>query len=181
VTARAVAAAVPLAVTVPGEVETRAAIEAARAREADIALRIQAAELSRREALDARAELVARIATGSALPASGIAAATAAIAGAEETIALLQDALRQAEAATKQADRKLGEVLRTELRRRHPLLRAAADTALAAFLQHREAHSRLDVLAADVQRAAAGDKPIDDLEFMLAQSAAEVAVAGGAA
>ncbi len=167
----AVAPAAPLAVTVPGEAEARAAIEAARAREADIALRIQAASTARQAAAAERSALVARIAAGEALPSAAIGSASAAVAGAEESVSLLQDALRQAEATTKRAGRQLADALRAELRRRHPLLRAAADTALKALLQHQEAHGRLDVLASDVQRAASGDKPIADLEFMLAQSA----------
>ncbi len=125
----------------------RAAIDAAQAREVEIADRIQGAEQSRRAALDARAELVARIAAGEALPASGIAAATAAIAGAEESAALLQEALRAAETATRQAQARLGALLAAELERRYPLVCAARDAALDRFLKAQEEHGRLDVLA----------------------------------
>jgi len=171
------AAAAPDAI--PGAAEARAALDAARQREDDLHLRLQAAEQARRDAASARAALVARIAAGEAPPASAAAAAAAAVADAEAGVAVLQDALRGAGEATTRARYKISAVLRAELRRRHPMARAAADAAEARRVEAEGEFGRLDVLASELARAAGdGSMDVADVEFFLDQSAELAALAG---
>ena len=91
----------------PGEAAARAAIEAARRREAELALLIQSAERRRRDAVEARSAMARRLASGEDVSASALSEATSAIGAAEERTAILQDAMRDAEAATKRAEAEL--------------------------------------------------------------------------
>jgi hypothetical protein len=157
---------------IPGAAEARAALDAARQREDDLHLRLQAAEQVRWDAAMARAALVAKIAAGEALPASAAATAAGAVADAEAGVALLQDALRGAGEATKRAQYKISAVLRSELRRRYPMARAAADAAEARRVEALAEFGRWDVLASELLRAAGdGSMDVADVEFFLDQSA----------
>jgi hypothetical protein len=171
------AAAAPDAI--PGAAEARAALDATRQCEDDLHLRLQAAEQARRDAVAARAALVAKIAAGDASPASAAATAAGAVADAEAGVALLQDALRGAGEATKRAQYKISAVFRAELRRRYPMARAAADAADAKRVEALAEFGRWDVLASELARAA-GDASLDaaDVEFFLDQSAELAASAG---
>ena len=160
----------------PGEAEANAEIEAARQREADLALRIQRSERDREDAMEARAALSARFTAGEDVPGAQLAAATSAVAAAEERTAILQDALRDAEAATKEAEADLASAMVAELRRRAAPARAASQAALARFLEDRENHDRFDRLSSELQRARGGN--LQELDDLLARSEDFAAPAG---
>jgi len=164
---------------IPGAAEARAALQAARQREDDLHLRLQAAEQARWDAALARADLVARIAAGGASPASAASAAVAAEVDAQAGVAVLQDALRGAGEATKRLQYKVSAVLRAELRRRYPMARAAADAADAKRVEALAEFGRWDVLASELARAAGdGSMDVADVEFFLDQSADLAVLAG---
>ena len=154
----------------PGEAAARAAIEAARRREAELALLIQSAELRRREAVEARAAVVRRLASGEDVSATALSQATTAIGAAEERVAILQDALRDAEAATKRAEAEMDRLKRAELVRRAPLMKAEG----AEMRRRGEDDTRrgwdLDLLASDLLRVNAKRSEELDLDGLLARS-----------
>ena len=162
----------------PGEAEANAEIEAARRREADLALRIQRSERDREEAMEVRAALSGRLTAGEDVSGAELGAATSAVAAAEERTAILQDALREAEAATKGAEARLASAMVAELRRRAAPARAASQAALAHFLEAQTEHGRLDVLASELLRARG--RNLQELEYQLTRSAEFGAAAAGA-
>ena len=162
----------------PGEAAARAEIEAARRREAELALLIQDAERQRREAVEAHGAVAHRLVSGEDVPASALSEATSAIGAAEERTAILQDALRDAEAATKRAEAEMNRLKRAELARRAPLLKAEG----AEMRRRGEDETRrgwdLDLLASEALRVDA--KRSEDLDGLLARSAGFGPVAAGA-
>ena len=151
-----------------GEAEARAAIGAARQREADLALRIQRSERDREEAMASRAALSARFTAGEDVSGAELGAATSAVAASEERTAILQDAVRDAEAAAKEAEAALASAMVAELRGRSAPARFASQAALARFLADRENHDRFDRLASELQRARG--RNLQELDDLLARS-----------
>ena len=153
-----------------GEAAARAAIEAARRREAELALLIQEAEGRRRDAVEVRSAMARRLAWGEDVPAAALSDATTAIGAAEERTAILQDALRDAEAATKRAEADLERLKRAECVRRAPIMKADG----AEMRRRGEDEVRrgwdLDVLASELLRVNATRSEEVDLDGLLARS-----------
>ncbi len=138
----------------------------------DLLLNIQRSEQARREAVVAREKIVRRIAAGEPATPAELAAATDVIAGAEAATAMYQEAIAESEAAIKSAERRVAAVLRKELSRRWPLVRAVAQAAHRRRAQAQVELGDLEVLATDL-RIAANDqtnRPAD-LKVVLARSA----------
>jgi hypothetical protein len=162
----------PMPEPVPGLAKARAAVLDLREVELGLTLDIQRAEHDRREAEARRRRLMSAVSRGEDIDPSAIAEADAQIAEAEARIAMKQEALPEAGAATKRAERLVAAVLREELRRRAPLLRAAAAEAERRWLAAQREFNDLDVLASEVQRAAANSATdAATLEAMLERSA----------
>jgi hypothetical protein len=157
---------------IPGLAEARLAVAKAQELEADLALDVQRAAQAARESEARRSKLLAAIARGGDVSPSAIEAEDEAIRDAVGRIALRQEALPIAEAATKAAERHVTEVLRAELRRRAPLVKRAAEEALAVYQAAQARFSDLDVLQSEAARTAANSAtPAAALQALLDRTA----------
>ena len=164
-------------VDVEGAAEAWAELEAAERREAELTRRTQDSEAERERAVEARADVVARLAAGEDVSAHVLAGTAVDVGAAEQRTGVLQDALREARVARDRAEKLIASVYRAECRRRAPIVRAAAAKAKAAADAARVHHAQLERLSSDLLLAGGNSATPQAVTERLLQGSAEFAPA----